>query len=395
MPAHSPDVRHAGHTAPRAQPSAGRSAARRIRVLQLAYGTALYGAERWVLALINHLDPARVETVVGSIQDRDSQPFLDEARRLGFRTATFGDWRRGWMSAIRPLREAIRAQGIDVVHSHGTRQDLVSLLSTATLGCSTLSTPHGWEWKGSPWVRLSDSLNRGLFSFFDAVAPVSGGLTGWLLPGARARIRSIPNGVDVGEVERAVPPPGLLPGQASPTDFVIGYMGQLIPRKGVDVLLQSLPRLGASGWCCLVLGDGPSRAALERQARALGIEAQTRFLAFRPDRLGFLKRFDVMVLPSYREGTPRALMEALVAGVPCIGTRIPGIGELLVDGVTGLTVPPGDPARLAAAIACIRSDRVAAARMAADGRAAVYARRSADAMARAYESLYAELVDAR
>jgi glycosyltransferase involved in cell wall biosynthesis len=88
-------------------------------------------------------------------------------------------------------------------------------------------------------------------------------------------------------------------------------------------------------------------------------------------------------------------MEALVAGVPCIGTRIPGIVELLVDGVTGLTVPPGDPTRLAAAIACIRSDRVAAARMVANGRAAVYARWSADAMARAYEALYAELVDAR
>ena len=105
----------------------------RIRVLQLAYGTSLYGAERWVLGLIRHLDPARIETVVACILDRDPapHPLLVEARRLGFPTLALGGPTRRWTGAIRPLREAIPAHGIDVVHSHGTRQDLVRIATPA------------------------------------------------------------------------------------------------------------------------------------------------------------------------------------------------------------------------------------------------------------------------
>jgi glycosyltransferase involved in cell wall biosynthesis len=235
---------------------------RRIRVLQLAYGTSLYGAERWVLGLIRHLDPALVETVVACILDDDPapHPLLAEARRLGFPTLTLGSPTRRWTGAIRPLRDVIRARHIDVVHSHGTRQDLVALLATRSLECATLSTPHGWEWRGSLTVTLSDGLNQALFPFFDAVAPLSQRLAAplRLLPAVRSRIRLIPNSVDLDEVESAVPVPGRLARQASDEDFVIGYLGQLIPRKGVDALLRALSLLAGSGWCCLVLGDGPA-----------------------------------------------------------------------------------------------------------------------------------------
>jgi glycosyltransferase involved in cell wall biosynthesis len=384
---------------PRAALREDESAPRKLRVLQIAYGTALYGAERCVLAIITHLDPARIETIVACILDRNTtvHPLLAEASRLGFPTLALGDAARHWTGAIRSLRQAVRGHRIDIVHSHGTRQDLVSLLATRSLECATVSTPHGWEWRGSLKVRLSDALNKGLFPFLDAVAPLSPRLADSLrlLPMARSRVRLIPNGVDLGEVQRAVPLSGLVPGQSSSEDFVIGYMGQLIPRKGVDVLLRSLRLLGDSWWCCVIIGDGPCRRALERQARTLGIQDRTRFLGFRPDRLRVLKRLDLLVLPSHREGMPRVLLEGLAAGVPCIGTRIPGITELLDDGVSGLTVPPGDPRRLADAIRRIMADKAGAERLVAGGRARVHANHSASAMARAYELLYAELSGAR
>src|SRR5438874_5476973 len=160
-----------------ADSSAGRGRARKMRVLQFAYGTSLYGAERWLLTLIKHLDPARVETVVGCIWDADSpdRPLIDEAGRLGFRTIVLDGTTRLIASSTLALREAIRTHGIDLVHSHGTRQDIISLLATRLPGCPTpiLSTPHGWEARASFKARLYDVLNKAALPFFDAVAPLS------------------------------------------------------------------------------------------------------------------------------------------------------------------------------------------------------------------------------
>jgi glycosyltransferase involved in cell wall biosynthesis len=368
---------------------------RRIRVLQFAYGTSLYGAERWVLALARHLDMSKVETIVGCIRDADSPdlPLVDEADRLGFRTLVLDGRRWTVASAIKALRTAIRIHAIDVVHSHGTRQDLIGLLATRSLRCRTLSTPHGWALKASFKWRLYEAANRALFPFFDAVAPLSPGLVHSLrsVPILPARLHPIPNGVDLAEVERAVPHPGLLPGQSSGDEFMIGYAGRLIPHKGLDLLLRALSLLDRAGWHCLIVGDGPSRAELERQARALALEDRVRFLGFRADRLALLKRLDLCVLPSYIEGMPRLLLEALAAGVPCVGSRIPGIVELLEDGVTGTTFRPGDAEGLARAIRLCLADRAIAMRQAQAGRARVCERYSATAMARAYEELYAQL----
>jgi glycosyltransferase involved in cell wall biosynthesis len=358
---------------------------------------SLYGAERWVLALIKHLDPAQVETIVGCIRDESSPelPLIEEAERLGFRTLVLEGARPLVASSTSALRGAIATHAIDVVHSHGFRQDVISLLARRLPGRPTriLSTPHGWDGLGSRKLQLYDALNKAILPLFDAVAPLSPGLVDSLrtVPLPSGKLHLISNAVDLAEVESTAPLSSPLPGQSRSDNFIIGYVGQLIPRKGVDILLQALSRLGPNGWSCLVLGDGPSRAALEREARQRGLLDRVQFLGFRPDRLRFLKCFDLFVLPSYREGTPRALLEALAAGIPCIGSGIPGILELLEDGVTGTTFPAGDPARLAEAILLNIRDSREARRLARTGQARVYERHSAAAMAGAYEHLYGRL----
>jgi glycosyltransferase involved in cell wall biosynthesis len=365
-----------------------------LRVLHFTYGHALYGAERWVLTLIKHLDPRRVESLVACLRDADSQdlPMIDAAKRLGVKTVIIDARERLLATSLRGLRQAMRAHHIDVVHSHGVRQDLIALLASRGLSTKALSTPHGWEAQSSLKETLRTLLNKLLFIGFDAVAPLSEELRASVLPFARkARIQLITNGVDVAEVEAARPIEGTLPGQSAPSDFVIGYIGRLIPGKGLSLLLESLARLPANGWCCLVIGDGPERERLLLQARHLGLASRVTFLGYRADRLAYLKRLDLFVLPSYREGTPRCLMEALVAGVPCLGSRIPGIESVLVDGVTGDTFAPGDAAVLARAISRHLRQPEEAKSKAEAGRALVYERFSAQAMAEAYERLYASL----
>src|SRR5208283_5826212 len=98
--------------------------------------------------------------------------------------------------------------------------------------------------------------------------------------------------------------------------FIIGYIGQLIPRKGLDVLLDAVSRLSFENWRLAIIGEGESRLSLENQAKDLKISDKVCFFGFREDRIAFLRGFDVFVLPSRSEGIPRSVMEAMATGVP-------------------------------------------------------------------------------
>jgi glycosyltransferase involved in cell wall biosynthesis len=380
---------------PSASPPVSGEVRRPLRVLQLAAGHALYGAERWVLTLVKHLDPVRVRTTVACLRDADSAslPLLDEARRAGLETLAIDARRKPIVSAVRELRAALLAHPIDIVHTHGVREDLVALMASHGMPVKLLSTPHGWETKCSFKERARTLLNKAVFLGFDAVAPLSEELRAAMrtVPLSRARIHLIRNAVDLSEVDNAEPVEGPLPGQFAAGDFVIGYIGRLIPGKGVRVLLEALGHLPPTGWVCLVIGEGPERERLTRQAERLRLGARVVFLGYHPDRLDYLKRFNLFVLPSFREGTPRCLMEALAAGVPCAGSRIPGICALLCDGITGDTFGPGDARKLAEIIAHQQRDRADALRKAAAGRELVRKAFSATTMARGYEQLYLTL----
>ena len=375
------------------------SSLRPIRVVQFTYGDTLYGAERWVLTLSRHLDPSRVHTTIACLRDDGSGELalIEAARQLGFDTVVIDARNRLLSSAVNGLRHAIRSQGIDLVHTHGVRQDVVGLLATRGLGVRLLSTPHGWEARCSLKERVRTLVNKLAFTGFDAVAPLSPELRDSLrwLPVPGSRLHLIENGVDLDEIEAAKAVSGLLPGQRTPSDFVLGYIGRLVAGKGIEVLFEALAGLPDDGWCCLVIGEGPERARLEDVAIRLGVASRVSFLGYRPDRLSYLKRFDLFVLPSFREGTPRCLMEALAASVPCAGSAIAGIETILHDGVTGDTFPVGDSLQLTGIINRVRHDSARARALAFSGQALIRDRFSAGVMARRYEALYASICEVR
>jgi glycosyltransferase involved in cell wall biosynthesis len=130
------------------------------------------------------------------------------------------------------------------------------------------------------------------------------------------------------------------------------FVGRLIAHKGVDVLLEALARSAGTPaarplW---VVGDGPARAGLERQAQRLGVDARFVGMVARDGLPAYWERAAAIVLPSREgEGLPNALLEAMAAGVPPVATALPGVAQL-VEGV-GRIVPPGDAAALAGALA--------------------------------------------
>ncbi len=132
------------------------------------------------------------------------------------------------------------------------------------------------------------------------------------------------------------------------------FVGRLAAVKGVPVLLESVASMAASGRevHLTLIGDGPDREALEQRATELEIESNVTFAGYKSaaEVAAELERTDVFVMASFAEGVPVVLMEALAAAVPVVATRIAGVGELVVDGVCGWTVPPGDAGALASSV---------------------------------------------
>ncbi len=180
-------------------------------------------------------------------------------------------------------------------------------------------------------------------------------------------------------------------------EVVFACVGRLTVPKNQQLLLDAFARVpdAREKGRLLLVGEGEKRRELELQAEALGVGHRVRFLGARTDIPEILGACDVFVLSSSWEGNPLAVMEAMAAGKAVIATAVGGVPELVVDGATGLLVPPGDGAALAEAMSVLLHD---VARRRDLGRAA--AKRAEEqfcvkVMAKRYEELYENLLAPR
>ncbi|MFN3577966.1 MAG: glycosyltransferase family 4 protein [Tabrizicola sp.] len=155
----------------------------------------------------------------------------------------------------------------------------------------------------------------------------------------------------------------------------VAFVGRLDPVKGALLLIEAMAKvLKAHPDATLTLaGDGPARAPAEARAAELGIAGSVRFAGFmtQPQVAELLSTSDMLVLPSFAEGLPVVYMEALASRIPVVASRVAGVPELVQDGVTGFTVPPGDVDTLADRMMRLMADPELAARMGEAGRLAV------------------------
>ncbi|MEQ9000880.1 MAG: glycosyltransferase family 4 protein [Coleofasciculus sp. B1-GNL1-01] len=129
------------------------------------------------------------------------------------------------------------------------------------------------------------------------------------------------------------------------------YVGRLAAAKGLPVLLESLAMLKSSHpeIILTVVGDGEDRAELEQMTARLELNNNVKFVGYKSQAevREYMQETDVFVLPSFAEGVPVSLMEAMAAGVPVVTTQIAGVSELVENGVSGYIVPAGDSTTLA------------------------------------------------
>lgn len=203
------------------------------------------------------------------------------------------------------------------------------------------------------------------------------------------RIRWIPSGIEpekfaaVGARERR-----------SGARTVVGSLGALETRKGQRYLLEAAALLRAQGIPleCRLAGDGPLRRELEAESQRLGLGAAVRFLGFVTDAADFFAGVDILAMPSLYEGLGVAALEAMAAGKPVVATRVGGLVESVLDGVTGFLVPARDAGALAAALAKLAADPALAESMGQRGRARAGEVFSLENTAAQNEAYYHELL---
>lgn len=151
------------------------------------------------------------------------------------------------------------------------------------------------------------------------------------------------------------------------------FVGRLAPVKGLRILLEALAeaRQTRPGLSLTIVGDGPDRAALEALAAPLGDAVIFTGALSQADVADRLAASDALVLPSFAEGVPVVLMEAMAAGLPVLATQVAGVPELVENGVSGILVPPGDSDALRAGLLTLADDPARRAEMGRAGRAKV------------------------
>lgn len=308
-------------------------------------------------------------------------PFPARAREW-WRVRHFG---RRFPVAVLRLVRAVRRAGPDLVSVHCVRRfaPYVAAVRRLTGVAQVLSLQ---EARVPPGMPENVGLFRMLVRAADGVGACSAEAAACARSAGARLVRVVPNGYDPAE---------LAAGAAFPHErpYVLG-VGRLEAQKGFDVLIDAVARLGRPDLDLLLAGDGSLRAPLEAHAAACGVAARVRFLGAtdRATTVALFRGAAVVACPSRFEGLPLVCVEALAAGRPVVASRVNGIPELVVDGETGLLVPPDDPAALAAALGRVLDVPETGVALAARGRAKVERENSWDAIARVYLALCAEVL---
>lgn len=176
----------------------------------------------------------------------------------------------------------------------------------------------------------------------------------------------------------------------APHQPVVGCAALLQPGKGYETLLQAVDHLRRSGCECRlrIAGGGSRLAHYESLAAQLGIGRCTEFAGRIQDMKAFYDSLDVFVLPSFSEGLPLSILEAMGRGKPVVATNVAGVPEAVRNGEDGLLVPPGDPAALADALRKLLTNPPLRAQMGAAGRQRVQAHFLTDRAAQQVTEIY-------
>ena len=375
----------------------------RFRVLHLIR-PASGGMKRHFLSLVKGLDRGIFKPVAVCPEG----PLAKEARLYGGRVISFPlgsefSFLNPW--TVARLVSVLKKEKPAILHVHGFRAGLVGRLAASVSGTpAVFITVHGSLGGGSCFGKqyLASLVEKMLSKVTDRVIAVSEAIRQELLAKAgldSEKVVTIFNGINfcssVSE-KRCQQLRKLLGLPASAR--LVGTVARLVPQKGLSCFLRAASALASASnhqVSFLVVGDGPLRRKLEKEAYSLGLAGRIVFTGELLNARDILPVLDIFVLPSFTEGFPLVLLEALAAGRPVVATSVGGIPEIVTDGRTGFLVKPGDPGELSRTNAILLDDPQKALTIASNGQDYVKSNFSAERMVKSVQEEYVSILRAK
>jgi glycosyltransferase involved in cell wall biosynthesis len=363
-----------------------------VRLAVCSAGEIWGGVEQCILTLtgglrVTGIDPLVVLLYEGLLAER--------LRQSGARVEVIADCGKYDPRMIMRTAELLRRHRINVLHVHGYKAAVAGALAARRCGIKVVKTEHGRLEPAGSWADAWRQARLSLNTALDGVA------SRWLVdaqvfvsrdlregaPAAPARVvrRQIYNGIAPSEHGPGAPAGN----DRSSAWFDVGIVGRLTRVKGHADLLTAVAHLGHLPDLRLhVFGSGPLDGACRRQAERLGIASRVLFHGFTPRVSERIAALDVLAMPSWHEGLPYVLLEAMSLNVPVVASSVGGLREVMEGRECGLLVPARDPAGLAAAIERLYRNPGLRAELAARARAVVTRQFAASSMVEQYSALY-------
>ena len=335
-----------------------------MTILEYITPSRLGGAEEYFLRLCEDLRARGHRVLVVTKRDTPLRARVEE-RLLPLGVELFA-WRTNGKFDLKTygkLRALIRREKVDIVHTHLTTASWMGALAARSCRVPGVAHVHGMDKK--TWFQHADYQ----IAVADAVKKylVEQGI-------ASKNIVRLYVGLPLENVSIEMATARQKLGLELPHDArLVGVVASLIERKGHRFLLDAMSQIDNaqlpdnSQLHAVFAGEGVLRAELEAQVRVLDLQQRVHFLGFRDDAKTIMAACDIVALPSLKEGLSIAAMEAMWLRRAVVATAIAGMPELVVDGETGLLVPPADAASLARALEKLLNDDTLRARLADNG----------------------------
>jgi glycosyltransferase involved in cell wall biosynthesis len=316
------------------------------------------------------------------------------ARQLADSSAEIieSDLHRWPTDELKRIAAIVRERRIDVVHTHMSRANFFGVLLRWAIDVPVVATAHAHNiqphWMFNDFVIANSEATQRFHRRINFVR--------------RKRIDTIHCFIDT---ERFGPPQQATRQSVrrelsvAPDAFLGGIIGSVIERKGHLHLVRAMPRIleQTPQFELLIVGGGkrPYREKVEREAQRLGVARHIHWTGSRDDVPRLMQGIDLCVCAALEEPLGLTALEAMAAARPVVATRVGGLNEIVVDGETGLLVPPADPLALAEAIASLANDTALAERLAIGGARRIESHFSPRRQTLRHAELFQQIVELR
>ena len=366
--------------------------------------------ENTLLTIKGHVEKGHESVLVTGFSPGREGELLKNVDLPDFRIETFPDLVRElspWKDfmAFLKLRRFFKAEKFDVVHTHSSKAGIIGRLAAYASGVPVVvHTVHGQAFHPyEKWWRnkLYIALERFAALWCDRIYAVAQAMIDQCVEAGvspREKYQVVYSGMDTGAFDSARREPELREALGIPEDAaVIVTVARLFPLKGYEFVIPAAKKLipEYSNLHFLIVGDGPMHDEIISSLKADGMDNRFHFSGLVPPHevCRYIAQADMLWHLSLREGLPRSVVQALATGRPAVGFRLDGTPEVVLDGKTGFTVPPGDVEQVAAVTRKILDDAALRQSMGEEGKKLVIERFDWHRMADILEAEYIRLLN--